>query len=372
MKTIILIISFLFLIGCNLNLTGTSEIVNNQDDIINKIINNETFDIDLAIISLKDYALINCSFGGLNAVSNNNIAVRNHLLLSTLYYMNNNQVEHNNYKDTAHYLINYNLINDSIWNEGSSYYLYTELAINAYLKIIKDSKVEKVKENCNKWIYKYVMPDGTLAPIGDTRRYLYNLPYNKNNSVIFDSEETLIKLNDIAIFVRHPSKINKYKLSGHTHYDIGNLCIYKNNKCIVLPIGYPGFTKKEEYKLDNMDYENSIYREDWKNCWRIKNYSLDTVIRTDNSIEIRYTINHTVKVSRKVEINGNEISIKDNGSHGINLNIINKGYSIEVKKGKEVSNRTGLHCENLEDIVENKRIFISHEDMETEIILKIN
>jgi hypothetical protein len=370
MKNLIIILSILCA-SCNLKFDSSTQIVDNQEAIINNILNDVDFNIDDAIEQLENNFIIDYSIGNLNPVSNNNIAVRNHLLLSILYYLNNNQTEYNNHRDTSITLLNYNLINDSIWNEGSSYWLYTESAINAYLKVFKkDNEIETVKLNCNNWLYKYTLPDGKLPPIGDTRRIDYQLSYNSNNDLIFDSEETMIKLNGIMVFIRHPTKTNKYILSGHTNFDLGDICIYKNNKCIILPVGYPGFAKKKENKMGEMSSFNSLYLKSIENKWRFQRYSLLNVERTNFSVKITYKVNSKV-VSREVKINGNEVTIKDTGTDGINLNVADGNHEITVTQGKSIENSIGLHSEDVETIVENKKVFIPCENLVTEIILNI-
>jgi hypothetical protein len=366
MKNII-IISLLFLVNCGLKFNSTFDVVNSQDAIANKILNSEDFNIDEAIENLNNQFVIE-SFNGLNPVSYNNIAVRNNLLLSILYYMNNNKEKHIAYHDTSLFLMKYNLIDDTIWSEGPYYYLYVQQILDVYKKVIgSDNELEQIRNNCNIWISKFSMPDGTLAPIGDSRRVLYNLPFNTSDRVVFDKEETLFKIKDITLFVRHPNELNKNKLNGHIHYDIGDFCVYKNDKCIVLPLGYPGNKKKIENGLDNILYKNSIYIEDL-GYWRIKQFYVRKIERTDTSIFLEYKINSKI-VSRKISINGDTITIEDLGSDAINLNVLDSGYDIKVLKGKEIRYERGLHCENEEDVVENKRAVIYNHCGETKIQL---
>ena len=363
MKTILLI-AILLLQACNYKFSDTYNIVNNQTEIAYKIANHEDFDIDEAIESLSDEFALN-AFKGINAVNNNNISIRNHLILSMLYYLKSDINAFNKERDTALIKINYNLIDYTIYSEGPYYYLYVEEIVNIFINLVGiDKELENFRNKCRIWLLKYVMPDGTLAPIGDSRRVSYNLSFNNSNRVVFDSEETFFKMNNLSLFIRHPSKLNKYKLNGHVHYDIGDFCIYNNDKCIVLPLGYPGNKKKIESGLDNLRYKNSIYFEDM-GSWRIKDYEQRRVERTDSSIFLEYKIIGKV-VSREFIIQENKVIIKDIGSDGININV-SSGCKVNVIVGKDIEKLVGYHCENEEDVVQNDIVYVGSDCGNTEI-----
>lgn len=363
MKTIFLVV-ILLQISCNFKFSSTFDIVNSQTDIAYKIANNEDFDIDEAIEILSDEFALN-AFKGINQVNSNNISIRNHLILSMLYYLKGDIDSFNKERDTALIKINYNLIDDTIYSEGPYYYLYVEEIVNIYINLIgTDKELEDFRNKCKIWLLKFVMPDGSLAPIGDSRRVSYNLDFDNSNRVVYDNEETFFKINNISLFIRHPSKFNKYKLNGHVHYDIGDFCIYNNDECVVLPLGYPGNKKKIENGLENLRYKNSIYFEDM-GSWRIKNYEQKNVERTDTSLFIEYKIIGKI-VSREFIIRENKVVVRDRGSDGININV-SGGCRVNVVVGREVEKLVGYHCENEEDIVQNDIIFVPSYCGDTEI-----
>lgn len=281
MKTKILFIVCLF-VNC-LNFQNSTQIVDNQTDIANKISNGEEIDLDLAIGSLKDQALMNVA-SSVNPLNIGNIGVRNRVLLSILYYLKSDRENYLNYLDTAKALIRHNLINDSIWSEGPSYYLYVVEMIDVYTKVVgSDDFFKEFKEKCDRWRDRYIMPDGTLAPIGDTRLNKGEYEFDNTDRIVFDNEETLIKKGVFTIFIRHPQNIDKYKINGHISYDIGDFVLYKEKECLLLPVGYPGNELKSKYNLGDLNYKNSIYVEKL-GCWRLKNYEVLDIERTDSSV----------------------------------------------------------------------------------------
>lgn len=367
-KTLLLTIILLFQF-CGYKLSSTTNIVDKQTDIAYKISNNEEFDINLAIEDLSNEFMLN-SFTGINPVNKNNIAIRNHLVLSMLFYLKNDPEQHLKEYNLALQKLKHNLINDSIYAEGPSYYLYVEEIIDIYLKIINDEELKQIKFRCNNWISKYIMPDGTLAPVGDTRRSFYK-EFENYDRIVYDSEETFFKKDNISLFIRHPSKLDKYKLNGHIHYDIGDFVLYNNDKCIILPVGYPGFEKKSQYNLDNLRYKNSIYFEDLSN-WRIRNYEQIEVSRTDSSLVMEYRI-LSKTVTREFIIKKNKLIIRDHGSDGINLNISDDFRDFKIITGSQsLETLRGYHSEMEEEVKQNDILYVSNSCGITEVEITLN
>lgn len=365
-----------FFIVCNIKLTSPTEIVNIQDDIRTKIINNEDFDVDYEIERLKNHIYIDYSINGLNPVSTNNIAVRHHMLLAALYYLKDNEDKKflKEYYKTIE-LITFNIVEKGIWSEGPSYYLYVEEMLDAYKKIVNepDSILDEFKKDCREWISKYITPDDLLPPIGETRRTKCNFSeYNNKDTIIFDGQQTLIKENDLYVFIRHPTiNIKKYQNNGHIHYDIGNICIYKGKKCIVLPIGYPGYDVKQKENLWKIENENSIFLDTlYEPLWRFLIYNLKEVKREKNLVSVSYEA-ILKNLNRIISIEDNIIMIRDNGSDGINLNMADDGYKIHIYIGGELKVYKGKHSEGHNKILENKRIFIPAKDNITSIGIEL-
>jgi hypothetical protein len=343
-----------FLLNCSLKLLSSSDIVNIQDEIISYIENNTEFDINDAISKLDNNFIINEPLAGLNAVSTNNIAVRNSILLSLLYFKNGNEILYNQYLNKSKKLIEYNLIDNSIWNEGPGYYLYTEASINAYIKVTGDTCFNTIKHNCHLWISKYITPNNKLPPIGDTRASYWKFSeYNNRDTLIYDKEQTLYKYSNIYLLIRHPSKINKYKNNGHTNFDIASIVMYKLNTPIILHSGYPGYQIKSK-DLNSIRYQNGFYFDSLSNItWRLNDIKLISVNRFNDSIHIVYKFSGNT-ISRSIKLHSNSIDIIDTGTNGINLNLSDNTI---VSSKYEIVNSISQHEEDGK-LVLNRRILV--------------
>jgi hypothetical protein len=377
LQVILLIIVSFIIAGCavvglsNKGLMSSTDIVRKQDEIRSKILKGEGLDVGKEIKILDGQILIDSSFFGMNSVHRNNIAVRNHLLLAVLYNMEGKIDSVRKKYKRAKELINYNLVNDTVWSEGPSYFLYTEEMIDLYLDMVEqDNFLLNVKEKCRIWIKKYITPDNFLPPIGDTWKVKWEeSKYVAEKTMCYDSEQTLYKTENIYLLVRHPSHMHKYIKNGHIHYDVGDIVVYYSGKCVIFPVGYNGFEKKIKSKLYDLRNKNSIYLKNLSEpLWRLGYFRLNEIRREKDHIRISYIINGK-SVVRFVYIEKNKVRITDVGTDGINLNVDVHKCGIEIVDGKKMELKKGYHVDNSGKIVKNDRVLVPSDSGTTSIIV---
>ena len=242
----------------------TSRLASLQDELLWCLENERAFDTDRAL-ALLDSFLLEKSTGidGLdtaNPLRSNNLAIRSDLIRMLV-----------NHKKDASYtpdlapvkakLGEFGFTTDRYvtWYEGSSYLVYTLAAVRLANRQFDDGDLREFEEASYRWLEAFALPDGTLAPIGDTR---LDASYKGVRTADRTADRIVHTDHETAVFfdggkgyllLRHPvnnteaGTVLRHDL--HVPFDFGAVWLWYDGSWRVRPVGYPGYALKTSEDL---------------------------------------------------------------------------------------------------------------------------
>lgn len=216
------------------------------------------------IEELEKFSTLMISFIGLNPVAKNNLAIRQFLILSTLYFVldpTKNREKAKNLKQKADEFFK-NLTHEFIYAEGYSYFLYVESAYDFYWFHVGQYLFGNVSKGTLIEIHKHfgnIASPSRQVPFGDYRGeqirdiYISHVPktasYNRfetSNFSIWRNTDQKQPENSVYIFVNKSEVFENMKWNGHVNNEYGNICVYAHNDWVLNFQFYTGWGDKQK------------------------------------------------------------------------------------------------------------------------------
>jgi hypothetical protein len=334
-----------------LNPTNLAEF---QDNIISKPGINLT-EVDSYIGELNRFDILFQSFLGLNGISNNNLFIRQQLILSALYFMKKEKDKSKMLKEKADSAFN-NLRSNQFYLEGFSYLSYVINAYQFYFRYVTESYGEIEWKNLvmMQQFYRNVAgPDGSIL-MTDT---CFTDKVTNEDRVGFHNDlysSSYLNNQTTFVFINHNKNINRLAKNFHVNYEFGHFCVFDKNKWQVLHPFYPGYGLKSKTDL-KQSWNNNII------CDGLN--TKEPYWRFLPKKELYYDRNGSVhlfkigdKITRKIEVLNNGIFVTDNGGDFSSFNLVEDckfGYY-----GKMVE-KIGYHSPERGKIETHRRIELS-------------
>jgi len=258
---------------------NTTTLANLQDGLFSCIADNQSFDNARALALLDsflpDYSTGISALDRMNPLYSNNLAIRNDLLRMLLMQRQNASYvpKASAFASVMAKIHDFGFTsgNDSSWLEGSGYLLYTLPAVEEADERFNYPPLQEFQNESENWLEDFALPDGTLAPIGDTQLdTAYTSPKTGplySDRMIYTDEETAIFFDNGSgyLLFRHPVNdalpATDIRNDLHTQFDFGAVYLWYNGTWIIRPIGYPGYDMKTADDLDDK-YDYNIQSAD--------------------------------------------------------------------------------------------------------------
>lgn len=245
-----------------------------QDELLWCIDNSRTFDNDRALALLDSFwPETQTGIGPLdsaNPVLSNNLAIRSDLIRMIVMQRKDNSYV----PDLAPVLAKmrqYGLQSNGYvtWYEGSGYLAYTLAAVKEANLYFYSPPLRAFQNDSEKWLRDFALPDGTLAPMGDTALgSAYTAPKSgAPDRIVYTSHETAVFFDNGTgyLLFRHPlgnlAPGTVIRNDLHTQFDFGSVWLWYNGTWRIRPIGYPGYDLKTADGLDDK-YDYNIQSAD--------------------------------------------------------------------------------------------------------------
>jgi len=340
-----------------LNPTNLAEF---QDNIISKPGIN-LVEIDSYIEELNQYNILFESFFGLNGISQNNLFIRQQLILSALHYLKKDQEKTKIFKTNADRAFN-NLRYNQFYYEGLSYLSYVIEAYKFYFRYVGESfgGIDWTTLIFMRQFLSHIAgPDGSVL-LTDT---CFTDKLKDDDRIGFHNElysASYLNNQSTFVFINHNPNINRLSKNFHINYEFGHFCVFHKDKWQVLHPFYPGYGLKAKTDL-KQSWNNNIICDGLKTkepYWRFlyKN-------------ELKYNRNGNVhlfeigdKITRKIEVLNNGIFVTDNGGEFSSFNLAKDckfGYhgKIVEKIGYHSPERGKVESHRRVELFGNNRIF---------------
>lgn len=345
-------LDFLF----NKKYLSTSNLASYQDSIIVRPGINVD-DVDKIVEELHKYDILFNGFFGLNAVSENNLFIRQQLILATMAYIKKDLDACRIAKQKADDALS-NLKVDMFYLEGYSYFLYVMAAYEFYFRFVPQYSYGNIDLNfllTIKGMYSRISgPDGAVLTT-DTRaehkiQNLDRLGFSNNlYSVYYMNNQTTF------VFINHNRHINRLANDGHVNYDFGHFCVFHENKWMVLHPFYPGYKDKAGTSLkeswNHNIISNGMYTKE--PYWRY--LPKQELVHWKNSSNV-HLFQIGDKITRKIEILRNGIFVTDNGGDYSSFNLAD---DCRFNYSGKATEKVGYHSPGDGKVETHKRLELS-------------
>ena len=243
-----------------------------QDELLWCMENNRTFDNDRALALLDSFVLAPdtgiIELDRSNPLRSNNLAIRSDLL-RMLILQRKNASYAPEFGPVMGKLGQYGFASDGYmtWYEGSGYLVYTLAAVKEANLHFINPELLAFEESSERWLSDFALPDGTLAPIGDTALdAAYAGPETANGTagpnrtadrIVHTDHETAVFFDEGKgyLLFRHPVKNAAPGISlrndFHVPFDFGSAWLWYGGEWVLRPVGYPGYSLKGSAGLDD-------------------------------------------------------------------------------------------------------------------------
>lgn len=344
-------LDFLF----NKKYTDPTNLAKYQDSILVRPgLNRE--DVDGYISELHKYDILFNGFFGFNAIAENNLFIRQQLILAVMYYIKKDNEACKEAKKKADATLA-NLRVHLFYMEGYSYFLYVMMAYEFYFKFVPEFAYGNVSLNLlltMKGMYANISgPDGSVLTtdtrsenkITNTDRLGFS---NELYSVYYMNNQTTF------VFINHNKHINRLAKNHHINFEFGHFCLFNQNKWLILHPFYPGYKDKMDTPLkeswNNNVISNGINTKE--PYWRVLP-KMDLVHEKISNVH-KFKIGN--KITRKIEILRNGIFVTDNGGDFSSFNLANDCKFNYTGKAVE---KVGYHSPGNGKVETHKRLELS-------------
>jgi len=249
----------------------TSKLADLQDELLFCLENDRSFDADRALILLDSFLLeTSTGIGGLDAANplrSNNLAIRSDLI-RMLVRQKSDASYAPDLAPVKAKLGEFGFTSDGYvtWYEGSSYLVYTLAAVRLADRQFDDDGLHGFVEASERWLSDFTLPDGTLAPIGDTRLDASykgaGVADRTADRVVHTDHETAVFFDSGKgyLLFRHPvnntgsGTVLRHDL--HVPFDFGAVWLWYDGSWRLRPVGYPGYALKTSEDLDDRFNQN--------------------------------------------------------------------------------------------------------------------
>jgi hypothetical protein len=245
-----------------------------QDNLMACMDNGSAFD-NARALSLMDSFVSETATGisqldSANPLLSNNLAIRNDLLrMLVMQRMNASYAP--DFGPVLAKIHKYGFKSDgyTTWYEGSGYLIYTLAAVRQANTHFDNAELRDFETSSVRWLGDFALPDGTLAPIGDTAldEKCAFCTQNASDRVVFTDHETAVVFGNGTgyLLFRHPlnntAPASAIRNDLHTQFDFGSLWLWYNGSWLIRPIGYPDYALKTSSGLDDK-YDYNIQSAD--------------------------------------------------------------------------------------------------------------
>jgi hypothetical protein len=296
-----------------------TELVKYQDHIM-ELQSIHPKDVNGYINELNKYNVLFQSFFGANAIPENNIAIRQNLILATLYFIWGNKNTAKELKVKADNIFSH-LFSRFFYLEGHSYFKYVKMAYKFYHTYtsqyfagnVNDSTLNTMDEMYRK-IANY---DGSL-PINET--YYVDRVNPEQERIDFSNDlYSVYFLNSQStyILISHNLHINRLSKNLHMNWDFGHVVLYNQGRKKLLHPWYPGYATKS----------SSDIKHTWNNNVIVGAFNSEPTWRYLPKVELSHEKKgrvHNLKMgtaTRKIEVMNNGIIITDEGGSYSSYNV---------------------------------------------------
>lgn len=239
---------------------STTKLASFQDEALDCIRSNRSFDARRVMATLDSF-LMGFSTGisqidTFNPVLGNNLAIRS----KAIRMLAMRRLDPSYAPDFGPLLSNlhgYGFESNGYvtWYEGSEYLAYTLNAIHELNTAYGNALLLDFEAKSKKWLNGFSLPDGSLAPIGDTAvGFKYAEPQIREG-IVHTGHETAVFFDNGQgyLLMRHPlayaNGSTAIRNDLHTSFDMGVIYLWYNGSWKIRPIGYPGYSVKVEERL---------------------------------------------------------------------------------------------------------------------------
>ncbi|MDD5339836.1 MAG: hypothetical protein PHV13_01150 [Candidatus ainarchaeum sp.] len=233
-----------------------------QDELLWCIENNRTFDNGRALALLDSFWPENPTgireVDRMNPLLWNNLAIRSGLIRMMVMQQNDPSYAPD-FGPVLEKIRQYGFESGgyATWYEGSGYLVYTLAAVRQANLHFYSPELRDFEASSVRWLNDFALPDGTLAPIGDTALGSAYAPENRQDRVAHTDHETAITFDNGTgyLLFRHPvanlAPASPIRNDLHTQFDFGSVWLWYNGSWRIRPIGYPGYPLKIAENLDD-------------------------------------------------------------------------------------------------------------------------
>ena len=334
---------------------NSSELANYQDHILNMAGINLN-QIDGYLRELEKYNILFQSFLGYNAIPENNLAIRNNLIKSVLFYLKKDFQNAKKCKMDADEIF-IKLKIGWFYIEGFSYFLYVKKAYDFYFKFIPQYEFGNIDMSTlttmTEFYRKITCLDGT-APTTDTSNTDILQPDPARINYHNDYYSVHILNNQSTyIFIDHNTRINEFSKNLHVNYTFGHFTVFHKGEHLVIGPGYPGYSLKQSSQIKESWNNNIIYGSHCNEpLWRYKPYKPKLEWTYDNKNVYNLKIGNDI--TRKIEILDNGIFFSDSGGEYSSFNI-SKDCDPNAS-GTKIEQSIGYHSPDYGSVVPHKRL----------------
>jgi hypothetical protein len=238
----------------------TTRLAGFQDESLNCIRNNRSFDAQRMISTLDSFNLGSGTgipqIDRFNPVLSNNLAIRSEAIrMLAMRRLNVSYAP--DFGPLMADIRTYGFESSGYmtWYEGSGYLAYTLNAVHELNSVFGNAELLDFESKSGKWLGDFSLPNGDLAPIGDTAvGSRYSEPRTREGMVYTGHETALFFGNGSGyLLMRHPvSNANgstAIRNNLHTSFDMGSVYLWYNGSWRIRPIGYPGYSTKVAERL---------------------------------------------------------------------------------------------------------------------------
>ena len=313
-------------------------------------------DVNNIILEMKKYNILFESFLGLNGIAENNLYIRQQVILAGLYFLNGDKDSCKSSKIKADNVLR-NLKRGWQYLEGYSYLLYVISAYEFYFRYVSQYAYGTIDLSSLYTMKSYLSnisaPDGSIL-LTDT--YFTDKIFN-NDRIDFSNDLVSTRyVNDETtfVFINHNSNINRLSNNLHINYEFGHFAVYCKDKWVVKHPFYPGYHLKSSTDIKE-SWNHNIIIDGMKTkepYWRYLPKQ-DLVYEKEGNV---HKFKMGKNITRKIEILSAGIFVTDNGGDYSSFNLADNckfNYS-----GRAIE-KIGYHSTERGKIEKHKRLELS-------------